>query len=115
MAACHPSCTNSKVICATGLYFVAGTGREHGGNINYFANLVCFIVFGPKCSNLLPLRATQKQKYRERITFGIQYKNCLALKATPTENANIFITNQHQRKSESDPQNPEALYWFQPI
>ena len=27
--ACHPSCTNSKVICATGFLFVAGTWREY--------------------------------------------------------------------------------------
>ena len=58
MAACHLSCTNSKVICATGLYFVAGTWREHEGNINYFSFLMIFIVFGPKCFNFLPLRAS---------------------------------------------------------
>ena len=29
MAACHLSCTNSTVICATGFLFVAGTWREH--------------------------------------------------------------------------------------
>ena len=46
MAACHLSCTNSKVICATGLYIVAGTWREHGGNIHYLSFLIVLIVFG---------------------------------------------------------------------
>ena len=60
MAACHLSCTNSKVICATGLYFVAGTWREHAGNMNDLPCLMIVIVFGPKCLNFLPRRASQK-------------------------------------------------------
>ena len=89
MAACHPSCTNSKVICATELYFVAGTWREHGGNINYLSCLMIFIVLGPKCLNFLPRRASQNQNYREKVTFGVKYKNLLAPQATPNENSNM--------------------------
>ena len=66
MAACHLSCTNSKVICATGLYFVVGTCREHGGNINDLSFLMIFMVFEFKCLNFLPRRASQKQKYMKQ-------------------------------------------------
>ena len=89
MAACHPSCTNLKVICATGLYFVAGTWREHGENINYLSCFMIFIVFGPKCLNLLPRRASQNQKKYEKVTFGVEYENCLAPQATPKGNSNM--------------------------
>ena len=64
MAACHWSCTNSMCICATGFLFVAGTWREHGGNMNaiprdhagttknvYLSFVMMFIFFEPKCFN----------------------------------------------------------------
>ena len=49
-----------------------------------------FIVFEPKCSNLLPPRATQNQKKRQKVMFDIKYKNFLAPQATPKENSNIL-------------------------
>ena len=96
MASCHPSCTTSKVICATGLYFVAGTWREHGGNINHLSFLMMLIVFGLKRLNFLTRRASQNQKRRDKITLGVKYKNLLAPQATPKGNSNIGIINNQK-------------------
>ena len=85
MAACRLSCTNSKVICATGFLFVAGTWREH----EIFDMFTDFHRFWTNMLQLFAPAGAQKQNGLGQVNSCVKYKNCLAPQATPTGNSNM--------------------------